>query len=206
MIGQRIKELREEKGMTQATLAEQTQININTLAAYERETREPNIEKISLFADYFNVTTDYLIGKSQFMNDDEADATREQISAIETLLINLPASIRHDVLTALESFIQESQNSNEEHNIFVLRSFSNIVKVYTNIHKIYFDMLAKAKTDRETSNEWNQRIFEQFGYTAMELQSKLYKQSLADDCAAIRAELDNLCKALPLIFEREAKA
>lgn len=65
MIGKIIKELREEKRLTQSELAELMGININTLATYERETREPNIEKICLFADFFGVPTDYLFGKTK---------------------------------------------------------------------------------------------------------------------------------------------
>jgi transcriptional regulator with XRE-family HTH domain len=56
--------LREDAGLTQAELAERVDININTLATYERETREPNIEKICLFARFFGVSSDFLLGRS----------------------------------------------------------------------------------------------------------------------------------------------
>lgn len=68
MIGERIKKLREEKGFTQKQFSEEVGININTLASYERETREPGIDLIIKFANYFNVTTDYLIGASDYIN------------------------------------------------------------------------------------------------------------------------------------------
>lgn len=66
MIGDRIKEQREALGLTQAQIAQDPAFGIKqgTLAAYERNAREPNIETITRVAQYFNVTTDYLIGTS----------------------------------------------------------------------------------------------------------------------------------------------
>lgn len=66
MIGERIKWLREKIGMTQDEIARDPAFGVKrgTLAAYEQNAREPNIETIARLAQYFNVTTDYLIGTS----------------------------------------------------------------------------------------------------------------------------------------------
>lgn len=66
MIGDRIKELREALGLTQAQIAQDPAFGVKqgTLAAYERNAREPNIETITQLARYFGVTADYLIGMS----------------------------------------------------------------------------------------------------------------------------------------------
>ena len=60
----RIKELRMAKGLKQSELAEITKVGQTTISNWEREDTE--IDKQSLFklADYFQVTTDYLLGKS----------------------------------------------------------------------------------------------------------------------------------------------
>lgn len=68
VIGERIKKLREEKGFTQKQFSEAVAINISTLASYERDTREPGIDLILKVANYFNVTTDYLTGASDYRN------------------------------------------------------------------------------------------------------------------------------------------
>ncbi|WP_276620409.1 helix-turn-helix domain-containing protein [Syntrophomonas wolfei] len=68
MIGDRIKELREKQGLTQKQLSEDPclDLNINTLASYERNLREPKIDMIIKLARYFGVTTDYLLGASEY--------------------------------------------------------------------------------------------------------------------------------------------
>jgi transcriptional regulator with XRE-family HTH domain len=64
MISIRLKQLRSEHNLTQTDLAKILGIAKTTLAAYEQEKSEPSIETLVKIADYFNVTTDYLIGRS----------------------------------------------------------------------------------------------------------------------------------------------
>lgn len=58
----RIKELRELKGIQQKELALELNIPPNTLSQYENGKREPNFDVLKTIAEYFNVTTDYLLG------------------------------------------------------------------------------------------------------------------------------------------------
>jgi transcriptional regulator with XRE-family HTH domain len=72
VIGTRIRALREELGLTQAELSERLGINANTLAGYERGTREPNYEKTCIFSKYFNVSADYLLGLTDYKHNEDA--------------------------------------------------------------------------------------------------------------------------------------
>lgn len=63
----RIKELREFYKLQQKELASILEISPNTLSQYENEKREPNIEVISKLAEYFNVTTDFIYGLTDFV-------------------------------------------------------------------------------------------------------------------------------------------
>ena len=58
----RIKELREEKGLSQTQLAIELELNQKTLSCYERGKAEPNIKTIKKICKYFNVTAGYLLG------------------------------------------------------------------------------------------------------------------------------------------------
>jgi len=80
MIGDRIKELREKQGLTQKQMSEDPclDLNINTLASYERNLREPKIDMIIKLARYFHVTTDYLLGTSEYETI-ENDSISKQI-------------------------------------------------------------------------------------------------------------------------------
>ena len=69
----RIKELRKEKGLTLKELSSSTQIPISTLSSYEKEERNPKIDKFISLAKYFNVPVSYLQGsgvsRSEAIND-----------------------------------------------------------------------------------------------------------------------------------------
>lgn len=62
-LGQRLKYLRMQKNMTQERLAEVIGISRSALSMYELDEREPDIETIIKFADFFQVSTDYLLGR-----------------------------------------------------------------------------------------------------------------------------------------------
>lgn len=64
MFGQRLRELRKEKGYTQDTLAKKIGVSPKTIGTWERQTREPPIDTINKLADIFNVSTDYLLGNN----------------------------------------------------------------------------------------------------------------------------------------------
>lgn len=62
MFSDRLKELREEKGLTQIQLAEILNISKSAIANYESGLREPKNNRLwKKIASYFNVTVDYLM-------------------------------------------------------------------------------------------------------------------------------------------------
>lgn len=64
MIGKKIKELREIKQITQEELAKYLGVAPQTVYKYEKEINEPDLKTTSKIAEYFNVTTDYLLGRT----------------------------------------------------------------------------------------------------------------------------------------------
>ena len=60
----RLKELRQEKKLTQSDLADRLNIGRSAIAMYERGQRIPRFKIINEIADFFNVSTDYLSGKT----------------------------------------------------------------------------------------------------------------------------------------------
>jgi transcriptional regulator with XRE-family HTH domain len=63
MIGSILKELRKSKGLTVAKAAELFGVASRTYTSYELEEREPNLTMLNKIADYYGVTTDYLLGR-----------------------------------------------------------------------------------------------------------------------------------------------
>ena len=64
----RLKALRAESGLSQAEFAKSVGCTKSSINMYERGEREPGLEKLEAFADFFNVDMDFLLGKSEYKN------------------------------------------------------------------------------------------------------------------------------------------
>ena len=62
LLGKRLKELREERNLTQKQVANALKINSVTYLHYEKAQREPPLLLLAEMAAYFNVSGDYLLG------------------------------------------------------------------------------------------------------------------------------------------------
>lgn len=60
----RLKELREKKKLSQLRLAIELNLNQNSISRYESGVREADYMTLIAFADYFNVSLDYLLGRT----------------------------------------------------------------------------------------------------------------------------------------------
>lgn len=59
----RLKELRKKRNISQLKLALDMNMNQNTISRYENLEREADYETLVRFADYFDVSLDYLLGR-----------------------------------------------------------------------------------------------------------------------------------------------
>lgn len=81
-LPKRLKELREDKGYLQKYVADKIGVKSNTLSGYENGTRSPDPEMIVKLAELYNVTTDYLLGKSDDPNKTEEEELEEFIDNV----------------------------------------------------------------------------------------------------------------------------
>lgn len=72
--GAKLKELRLEKNLTQIELAKIFNTSNATINRYEKNINEPDSETITKLADFFNVTTDYLLDRTY----NRIEATRSE--------------------------------------------------------------------------------------------------------------------------------
>jgi len=66
--GSRLAFLRDQRGLTQEELATSLGISRASLSHYEKNRREPDTETLSKIADLFQVSIDYLVGRTQQTN------------------------------------------------------------------------------------------------------------------------------------------
>ena len=61
IFGKRLKELRLERGLSQRALGEVFGVCNQTISFWENGSREPNLDDLLRIANYFDVSTDYLL-------------------------------------------------------------------------------------------------------------------------------------------------
>lgn len=68
-FGQRLTDLREEKGIRQKELAVLINVSPSTVSNYENDVHYPDVAILCQLADYFNVSTDYLLARTDYRHN-----------------------------------------------------------------------------------------------------------------------------------------
>ena len=63
-LAQKLQVLRQQKGVSQAEIANYIELSVGAYQNYENGRREANYETLCKFANFFNVSTDYLLGRT----------------------------------------------------------------------------------------------------------------------------------------------
>ena len=79
MFSERLRDLRNEKGISQKELATALFVSQQTVAKWETDRSTPNPDMISKIAQYFEVSSDYLIGNSDFKTTAASSPTDDDI-------------------------------------------------------------------------------------------------------------------------------
>ncbi|MFP3414211.1 helix-turn-helix transcriptional regulator [Bacillus sp. SIMBA_074] len=69
-FGNILRDLRKEKKITQKELAQTLKLSESTIGMYERNERQPDYDTLNQIANYFEVTTDYLLGRTVSYKED----------------------------------------------------------------------------------------------------------------------------------------
>ena len=113
MLAQRLIELRAEKGISQATLAKACKISQSCVAMLEKEKNEASASTVQKIAEYFNVTTDYLLGRTDDLGA-PVPASAPQYSAEEQKLIEDYRGLSQPLKDMLQSLIKTWQGESTE--------------------------------------------------------------------------------------------
>ena len=104
MIGARLKNLRQKKGITQNELGAILGVGKTTISQYESETRSPDTNMLQRIADFFDVTSDYLLGRTDTPNTVtlEGDQIPESLRNVDVELIEMIKEAKESGLTKSE--------------------------------------------------------------------------------------------------------
>lgn len=115
MCGDIIKELRKEWGITQSDLAKIVNVTQDSISLWEMNKRVPDTQYIILLADYFNVTVDYILGRSDDFGNvvvSENNEITPEEKELLTLFRSLPNIRRKTVMDSIR-FMSESPETAE---------------------------------------------------------------------------------------------
>lgn len=73
MFNKRLREMRMERGFTQQFMADNMNVALRTYQCYETGTRNPSLDLLIQIADILNVSTDWLLGRDDFLKSFTAE-------------------------------------------------------------------------------------------------------------------------------------
>lgn len=156
MIGNIIKQLRTEKEVTQKDLANYLGLTPKMISFYEKEERTPPNDILIKLSDYFNVSTDYLNGKSKYRNfaeefDAKLDVQQLAKDAILYDIVNIP--ILGTVRAGEPILAQEN-----------ITGYNPVLKSILCTEKNYFYLRVQGDSMNQEFNEGDLLLIEQTDY------------------------------------------
>lgn len=119
-MGEILAELRKDKHLLQKDLADFLSISIGTVSNYETGAHEPDFETLCKLADFFQVSTDYLLGRTNLPYDvkklNEPIRDSITISDITHTLMNMSRENLDSVLEYMELLTYKSKMIAERNN------------------------------------------------------------------------------------------
>ena len=104
-----LKNLRNSKGISQQQLADVILVSQQSVNKYENHGVEPDIETLIRIADYFNVSLDYMVGRTDIKEMVEKTKMSD-LSDKETLLIKLFRTLTEKQQDCVISLIDSYEN------------------------------------------------------------------------------------------------
>jgi len=127
VLGARLRELRMARGLTQQSLADALGVGQTTITNYETNTREPDNATLQKLADFFDVSADYLLGRTNFkgrpwwekdkVTDIELEEFIKNQSDLKLMGDSLDEETKADVLLFLRTaheFIKQKRRQKQE--------------------------------------------------------------------------------------------
>lgn len=98
-FAEKLKELRQQKGMTQSELAKLLKMQRSTLGMYETGKREPNFETLNMFANFFNVDMNTLMDMNNTSNQNPSSPVRSiKIPVLGTVVAGIPLDAVENII------------------------------------------------------------------------------------------------------------
>ena len=106
---EQLQQLRKSRGLTQDDLAEILGISLSSYQKYERDAISPSYETLCKIADFYHVTTDYLLGREPATDPfDMLQLPEDQKSVLERFA-SFPNDVRAIILDAIKELAEAAK-------------------------------------------------------------------------------------------------
>ena len=149
-LGQKIKRLRIEKGLTQKDLADQVHVTFQTVSKWENDENEPDLNTIKTISKIFGVTTDYLINEEAEVQKEEKEVVPTSVEP-QTTTVNVVHHYQLHTCARCHKEIPENElvskgiTRSERHG----RTHRTVVVGTNYYHKACLDLINKEQADLE---------------------------------------------------------
>ncbi len=106
LFGERLRQLRKEAGFRQDELASSLNFARATISYYETGTRIPDIQKICIIADFFNVSVDYILGRTDMK---KFIATNNEVMDFFEMFKLLSRTKQNELLLSIRTLRQQQK-------------------------------------------------------------------------------------------------
>ena len=119
-FGENLKRLRQRKNISQDELARKLNIKQYVISSWEIGRSEPNREQIKFLSTYFNVPTDYLLGKDVIMVKDEKE--------FEIVANHFKQDINDDVINEIVKLLEELSEKDKNKIAKIIKDTIELLK------------------------------------------------------------------------------
>ena len=106
-----LRSLRKEKRLTLIELSQKVNINKTSIARYETGEVEMKADVLQMFANFFNVSTDYLLGKTDDRNATASAAP--ELEGVKLALYNQTEELTEEQLQDVLKFVEFIKNKDK---------------------------------------------------------------------------------------------
>lgn len=102
----RLRDLRKQLDLSQQDIATKLAVSKQTISQYERGVRTPDLDNLLALCDIFNVSSDYLLGKT--------DVTLRLLTSGDLKKLNSPDDLSREETTLLDDFRSLNDTGKQE--------------------------------------------------------------------------------------------
>ena len=119
-FGETLKRLRQRKSISQDELARTLNVKQYVISSWEIGRSEPNIEQIKFLSTYFNVPTDYLLGKDVIMVNNEKE--------FEVVTNHFKQDVNDDVVNEVIKLFEELNEKDKNKIVKIIKDAIELLK------------------------------------------------------------------------------